>query len=81
MIEVWDYELTRGLHGRPLFRQCEAELVLPARYPKLGTVRERCGGTAVKGATWDGMTEGRHSAILCDRCLLRYLGPMIGQAY
>lgn len=78
--EVWDVEQDRELIARVGargFRQCEGTIIYAARWTGQRLLAERCGGDAAKGLTWDGRTEGRHSALLCDGCLLRYLGPMV----
>lgn len=67
-MELWDYEVDASLFrrvGSRAFRQCEA------------TDTIRCGGAAMRGMTWQGRTEGQHSALLCDHHTLMYLSPMI----
>lgn len=74
-MELWDYELSFGAGKRALWRRCEAQVRTHniSGYPMF----ERCGGVAMRGATWEGRVEGTHSALLCDGCTMRYLGLMI----
>lgn len=75
-MELWDYEFSFGAGKRALLRRCEADVRTFAAYGH-GPLWERCGGVAMRGATWEGRVEGIHSALLCNWCTVRYLGPMI----
>ena len=78
-MEVYDYDLGPTPAG--------AGGWWGSRYPRCeGTrtflgLREACGGIAVKGLAWTGrLTGARHSALLCEDCLRRYLGPMVRES-
>jgi hypothetical protein len=77
-MELWDYDLTYGKGGRPLFRQCEAVDLHPVGGGTLGVKGERCGADAMRGVTWEGV-EGRHSILVCDRHTLKWAAPSVGE--
>lgn len=67
------YEISYVSAGR-----CQGQVKVSFAYPLDGVGLRPCYGTAVRGMTWEGRTEGTHRASLCDACTLRMLGPMIG---
>lgn len=51
--------------------QCQASDVTRVYYPKNGVRVDRCGGYATRGVVWQGMVEGEHSLLVCDRHALQ----------
>lgn len=73
-VEVCDYQLTYGAHGRPLFRLCEAVDLIPRVGGRVqGLLRRECGAPAFYHISWPGrFYEGRHSMLVCSVHLATY---------
>lgn len=68
MTEVYELDSAYG-------SQCQRSDFRRTTYPKVGVVAERCGGYAVVGITWEGLTEGTHHSRFCPRHACAFLFP------
>jgi len=57
--------------------QCQAEDIRRHSFPTHGVTRVRCGGHSVRGVSWVGLVEGKHTLLLCPGHLLERIAPIV----
>jgi len=58
--------------------RCQASDVTRISYPRSGVRVDRCGGYVTRGVTWQGLVEGEHTLLVCDRHALQRAAEAIG---